>query len=247
VPGSIAINRLDEQFFMRANGRVVAISIPKWRDGTATRRGAQDGAPLVTKADGPAWDPSLAPSSTINGRVPVDLPPPNSHFGIPGVQITGAGADLNLIQNAVVAERFYVAADRIVLERIAFRLKMQQATAPIRVAICTDDDVVLTETNIPVPTDNAVNTTNYALPLPRGFYKLALWTSSAASFATIDGFQTGQGWNLDVNGDPRFVTRELGGAPSSAGIDLTAAALVEQSQAIPGVNRLLTMRWSLPV
>lgn len=247
VPGSIAVNALDQVFYMRANGRVVPISIPKWRDGAATKRGAQAGAPLVVKADGLSWDSDLAPSSQVGERIPVDLPPPNGYFGVPGVQITGPGPDIVVMQNAVISERFYVAADEITLERIAFYIKVQQMTAPMRIALCRDDGSVLIDTNIPNVLDGQINTFNYAFPLSRGFYRLALWTQAAATFATFEGFQTGQGWDLDGAGEPAFVSRELGVAPLAGGFDLVAAAPSPQYRSEPGVSRVLSMRWTLPV
>lgn len=247
VPGSVAVNWRDEIFFMRADGRVVEIPIDRWESGAATRDGAQVGAPLSVKADGStAWDPAKAPSSVIDGAVRVDAPPPANVYGVPGVQITGAGADAVYTANTVITERFYVASDTIMVDRIAAYLKFQQQIGALRLGLLDDNDAILLDTLISTPLDNAVNTISGGIALGRGHYKLCLWSEPAATFGTVEGLQAEQGWTLDAQGDPEFALRERGGAGLSSGMDISLVAMTEDRRPTPGVNRILTMRWTLP-
>lgn len=243
VPGSIGVNKLDEVLFLRAEGRVASISLTKWQSGLAPRDGAQDGAPLMMHFDGPTWEPLLAPSSVINGRIQVDAPPVPGEYGIPSVQITGFDGDVTLTANTVIAERFYVASDQIRLERIAVKVAAHPTSAPISIGVADDTGQVRGLGTINTPSLTGLSTANFSTTLLRGWYQFVLWTKELITITPVAGVATDQGWSLDGSQNPAFIYRLQGNADLSVNFDLAAANLLPLTRPDPAATKLLIASW----
>lgn len=246
VPGQIGINEADEVLWLRADGKKVAVDINKVRNYAAPLGKAQDGAPLVKTDAGSEWVPSLAPSSVVNGAITVDASQSIGIYGIPGVMITGIGADYAVTGSRAICEHFYVASDEITIDRIFFYVGTQ-TIGSIRAAIADDDDQIVAQGQLSSPSSNATNFVSLTANLKRGHYRAIFWSTALKTLREITGVSFDQGWNLDGSGNMLFLDREFSdGANFSSGIDISGIGFSPTTSQNPGIRRLLAYHWSIP-
>lgn len=244
VPGNLAIDMVDRFLWLRARGRAFAVSLDKWLNRTAPAEGI-DGAPLVTDPAGPYWDGDQVPASVVDGEIKVDQSPPSNAFNVPGCSILSQGAGQAFAANSVVVEDFYVASDQITLDRIGFKLLSTLAPGAIRLAVTDGDNNMMGQTTIANPIDASVNSVSLGITLPRGHYRTVLWCAAGVTLQDINVARREQGWNLSGQ-DAAFIRRRTATSDMSAGIDISALPLTDQTDDQPGESKVTLLRWTTP-
>lgn len=245
VPGQIGINEADEALWLRADGTKVAVDINKVRNYGAPTAKAQDGAPLIKTDTGAEWVPSLAPSSVVDGAIVVNPSQPTGIYGIPGVDISGFGADISITGSRSICEHFYVASDSIVIDRVFFYMGTQ-TVGSVRVAIADINDQIVASGQLSSPSSNAPNFVQLTATLTRGHYRCIFWSTALKTLREITGTSFEQGWNVDGSGNMLFLDREYADANFSSGINISGVAFNPTTSMTPGVRRLLSYHWSIP-
>ncbi|USN15516.1 hypothetical protein KIKIMORA_03980 [Brevundimonas phage vB_BpoS-Kikimora] len=247
VPGAVAVNAADELFYFRAEGRVQSIHLAQWR-AAAPADGAFSGAPLVRTAEGPKWQPKLTPSSVVKGRVDVDHPTGQNAAGAPGVRILGAGSDVTYTPGTVLAERFFIASERVLMDRIGAFVRDQGVAGPMILGIFDADLRSVIQVRIEQPLMNAFNSVSVGFTLTRGFYYGVTWGASAMTYATVNAVRVQAGAYLAGNGALQFEARKRAGAlDEPGGINFQNLSVQSDFESSPVSTRVTLMRWSTPI
>lgn len=244
VPGAVAVNEADELFYFRANGRVESIHLAQWR-AAAPADGAFAGAPLVRTAEGPKWQPKLTPSSVVKGRVDVDLPTGQNLAGAPGIRILGSASDVTYTPGTVLAERFFIASERLFVDRIGAYVRDQGLAGPMILGIFDSDLRQVMQTRIAQPVMDAFNSVSVGFELPRGFYFGVVWGASAMTYATVNAVRENAGAYLAGNGALQFESRKRAGAlDEPGGIVFANLSVQTDFESSPQSTRVTLLRWA---
>lgn len=243
LPGEIAVNLADDVIWMRCEGVRTPIKLADVR-ARAPSSLAQPGTPLVSVAAGKSeWDAALAPSSLVNDRIQVDYPPPTGQYAIPGLMITGLGADRPLLANAVEVSSFYVASDQIDLLALTFAVR-SAAPPAIRVGIVDALGVILTDTLISAPVVGANVVNLGGLSLARGTYRTVIGVINNVTLGSVQALRPQQGWDT-VAGAPVFTRSEIGVKDVATGIG-SLPTLTPRTSGVPGEDKMVLFRWTFP-
>lgn len=245
MPGQIAVNLADDILFLRAQGRVVAVDLEKWRTTAAPSAGAVPGAPLTMTTAGPFWNASLAPSSRVNGVIQLDPPPAPDAFNVPGVQFAAPAEPLDVQPNQAVLEPFYVASDTLLVSHMGLAV-LNKGPGMVRVAVVDEDlnirGSALSNNLVP----GGMRTFTVAAALTRGRYYAVVWSAGALRLKAAHARVPQQGWDLDEAGAPAFLTRLRTSGDFSKGIALDASALTPDYSPEPGQPKSTLLRWTYP-
>lgn len=240
TPGEIAVNNADDVLWVRSEGRRTPIHLDPVRKRAAPYNG-QDGAPLSYKSNAQVWDPALAPIAVVDDAIQVDMPPAANVYAVPGAQVTSLGADRAIGVNSVQVEPFQVRSDQITLTALVFAIRTA-APGAVRVGVFDADDVLLIDELVSSPVQGA-NVVTVSTALPRGAYKIMLWSASAITLGQAQVVQPEQGWRVS-GATLNFVRSYEGTADQSGGlVPLAAAARLSTT---PGMDKTVLMRWTVP-
>lgn len=243
LPGQVAVNLADDVIWMRCEGVRTPIKLSDVRD-RAPSSLAQPGTPLVSVAAGRSeWNPDLAPSSLVDDRIQVDYPPEAGQYALPGVMLTGLGADRALLANAVEVSSFYVASDQINVASLTFAVRSASPPA-IRVGLVDALGVVLTDTLISAPVVGANVVNLGGLPLSRGAYRAVIGVINNVTLGSVVGLRPQQGWDT-VAGVPVFTRSETGIKDVATGIG-SLPTLTPRTASTPGEDKMVLLRWAFP-
>jgi hypothetical protein len=242
IPGEIGHNLADDLLWVRVAGRRVALPLADYRTSSVPAIGPY-GAPLGFGSPRPQWVSELAPSSTVDGVVPVDLPPVDA-YGVPGFHIFQQGGTVALAPDTLRIERFYVASSSVHLSALSF-LIVSMPSGLVRVGIAASDGTVLIDENILVPSEGA-NEIAVDLTLPRGAYYALLWTAEGLSIGSVQGYRPEQGWEINEDDEPVFLASESAVADLSSSLSLDSLIIEQQELLTPGEIKTVLMQWDIP-
>lgn len=239
IPGETAHNRADDALLLRGDGnRKIAVELDRWRRDAAPAEGLH-GAPLRRTASGVEWAADLAPSSVVDGAIPVDRPLGN--YAVPGFRITGAGDAADMTSGKVLIETFRVGADQIDISEIAFSILSGEGRS-VRVGIAADatGDILFEERFEVV---SGLNSVALDLPLTAGTYHLMLWAGGSISLASFAGVRADQGLSFDER-TPVFVRRRIAFANLGTALSYTGVDLIDETSATPGEDHALVLAYA---
>lgn len=239
LPGEIGYNRADDKLLIRGDMRKVEIDLDRWRRRAPPNTGVL-GAPLSPDGVGVKWNADLAPTSAVNGKIAVDLPP--AAYGVPGWIAANSGGAAVLGANAVYTEPFYVASDDITLSQIGCSI-ISGAADIIRLGIAAEDGTVLLDVLIETPVIG-INAQAVGLVLPRGHYHALFYTFAPANVAVISGYRYNQSFEGLSDGTRLFYSRSTGVADMSNGLYFNGLIRSDQTSALPGEDKSVMLRWT---
>lgn len=244
VPGTLGVNTTDELIFFRAHGRVQSVSLAKLRTAPPAE-GAYPGAPLQRTADGLRWAPELTPSSVVEGRTAVDPPTMQNMLAVPGVSVLGLAADHTFTPGTVLAERFYVASDAILVDRIGAFVRDQGIAGPIILGIFDASLQAVIQTRIAQPLMGNFNSISVGFTIPRGYYYGVVWSATAVTYAAVETVREEAGVYVSASDRLEFEVRKRAGALDEPnGLRFEHLAVQTDYQETPNIPRVTLLRWA---